>query len=69
MATKTRGRSKSTRVRIRESRPPGAGRGKGLQFPAEAAMHRAAKRAREVARQFGTPIYYMKDGKIVAEKP
>lgn len=38
-------------------------------FPAEAAMRRAAKRARAVARKFGTPIWIMKDGKIVAVKP
>lgn len=30
---------------------------------------RAAKRAREVARMHGTPIYVMKDGKVVAVKP
>lgn len=42
---------------------------KSIPFSAEAAMRRAAKRAREVARQFGTPIYYMKDGKIIEEKP
>lgn len=44
-------------------------RGKGLRFPAEAAMRRAAERARDVARQFGTPVYYMKDGRIIEEKP
>lgn len=38
-------------------------------FPAGPAMRRAAKRAREIARRFGTPIYYIKDGRIVAEKP
>lgn len=38
-------------------------------FPAGPAMRRAAKRAREIARRYGTPIYYMKDGRIVAEKP
>ena len=42
---------------------------KSIPFSAEAAMRRAAKRAREVARKFGTPIYYMKNGKIVAENP
>jgi hypothetical protein len=39
-----------------------------IPYPAEAAMLRAAKRAREVARQFGTPIYFIRNGKIVAEK-
>ena len=32
-------------------------------------LRRAAKEARKVARQHGTPVYVMKDGKIVAEKP
>lgn len=40
-----------------------------IPFPAEAAMRRAAVRAREVARRFGTPIWVMRNGKIVAEKP
>lgn len=33
------------------------------------ALRRAARRAREVARMHGTPIYVMKDGKVVALKP
>jgi hypothetical protein len=33
------------------------------------ALRRAARRAREVARMHGTPIYVLKDGKIVAIKP
>lgn len=33
------------------------------------ALRRAARQARKVARMYGTPIYVMKDGKIVAEKP
>ena len=45
------------------------GKTRKLRFPAEAAMLRAAKRAREEARRFGTPIYVMKGGKIVALKP
>ena len=32
-------------------------------------LRRAAKEARKVARRHGTPVYVMKDGKIVAEKP
>lgn len=47
----------------------GAVRKQALRYPAEAAMRRAAWRAREVARRFGTPIYVLRDGKIVAEKP
>jgi hypothetical protein len=33
------------------------------------ALRRSARRAREIARMYGTPIYVMKDGKIVALKP
>jgi hypothetical protein len=35
----------------------------------ERALRRAARAARKVARQHGTPIYIWRDGKIVAEKP
>ena len=33
------------------------------------ALRRAGKVARKTARMHGTPIYYCRDGKIVAEKP
>jgi hypothetical protein len=33
------------------------------------ALRRAARRARETARKHGTPIYVMKNGKVVAIKP
>lgn len=33
------------------------------------ALRRAAKVARKTARAHGTPIYIVKNGKIVAEKP
>jgi hypothetical protein len=33
------------------------------------ALRRSAKRARQIARAYGTPVYVWKDGKIVAEKP
>jgi hypothetical protein len=33
------------------------------------ALRRAARRARETARRYGTPIDVMKDGKVVAVKP
>ena len=33
------------------------------------ALQRSARRAREVARMHGTPIYVLKNGKIVALKP
>jgi len=32
-------------------------------------MRRAAKTARKVARMHGTPVYFWKNGKVVAEKP
>ena len=34
-----------------------------------AALKRATKRARETARMHGTKLYFLRDGKIVAEKP
>ena len=33
------------------------------------ALRRAARRAREVARMHGTPVYVVKNGKVVAIKP
>jgi hypothetical protein len=33
------------------------------------ALRRAAKVARKTARMHGTPIYIVKNGKVVAEKP
>ena len=33
------------------------------------ALRRAGRRARETARKYGTPIYVMKDGKVVAIRP
>lgn len=32
-------------------------------------LRRSAKEARRIARIHGTPVYVMKNGKIVAEKP
>ena len=32
-------------------------------------LRRAAKQARKTAKMHGTPIYVMKDGKVVALKP
>jgi hypothetical protein len=52
-----------------KSRKRSASRKQEIPFPAGPAMRRAAKRAREVARRFGTPIYVMRDGKVVALKP
>ena len=33
------------------------------------AMPRAARRARAVARMYGTPIYVWENGKVVAKRP
>jgi hypothetical protein len=33
------------------------------------ALRRAAKNARKAAREHGTPLYFWRDGKVVAEKP
>ncbi len=33
------------------------------------ALRRASKVARKTARMHGTPIYFWKNGKVVAEKP
>ena len=33
------------------------------------ALRRAARRARETARMYGTPIYISRNGKVVAIKP
>ena len=33
------------------------------------ALRRAGRRARAVARMHGTPVYVLKNGKVVAEKP
>jgi hypothetical protein len=35
----------------------------------ERALKRAKKRAYETARQYNTPVYIWKDGKVVAIKP
>jgi hypothetical protein len=32
-------------------------------------LRRAAKEARKIARMYGTPIYVLRNGKVVAEKP
>ncbi len=37
--------------------------------PAGRALRRAARVARKIARAHGTPVYYWRDGKVVAEKP
>jgi hypothetical protein len=43
--------------------------GKEFSLQVGRALRRAAKVARKTARMYGTPIYIMRDGKIVAEKP
>jgi hypothetical protein len=43
--------------------------GKEFALQVGRALRRAAKVARKTARMYGTPIYILRDGKIVAEKP
>jgi hypothetical protein len=43
--------------------------GEKFGIPALAALKRAAKRARATAKMHGTKLYFLRDGKIVAEKP
>ena len=33
------------------------------------ALHRAGLAARKTARMYGTPVYILRNGKVVAEKP
>lgn len=40
-----------------------------LSKSADKALTRASRRAREIARQYGTPIYVSRNGKVVALKP
>jgi hypothetical protein len=42
---------------------------KGFAARVEPALRRAAKAARKTARMYGTPVYFWKDGRVVAEKP
>ena len=42
---------------------------KTVMVPAGPALRRAALAARKTARMHGTPIYFWRDGKVVAEKP
>jgi hypothetical protein len=44
-------------------------RSKTVMAPAGPALRRAALAARKLARMHGTPIYILRDGKVVAEKP
>jgi hypothetical protein len=37
--------------------------------PAGRALRRSARVARKTARAHGTPVYFWRDGKVVAEKP
>ncbi|MEX1111033.1 MAG: hypothetical protein WEB31_04460 [Chthoniobacterales bacterium] len=40
-----------------------------LSRAASAALQRAGKQARRTAKAYGTPLYVVREGKIVAEKP
>ena len=45
------------------------GRSKDFADGVVRALRCAANDARRVARMYGTPVYFWKNGKIVAEKP
>ena len=47
------------KAKRKESFAAGVGRG----------LRRSAKTARKIARMHGTPVYFWKNGKVVAEKP
>jgi len=42
---------------------------RGFAASVQPALIRAAKTGRKTARMYGTPLYYWKDGRVVAEKP
>ncbi len=42
---------------------------RGFAARVEPALKRAAKVARKTAKMYGTPLYFWKDGKVVAQKP
>ena len=42
---------------------------KSFAASVEPALKRAAKVARKTAKMYGTPLYFWKNGKVVAEKP
>lgn len=44
-------------------------RDKELSEAVAKAFRAAARQARKTARMYGTPIYILKDGKVVAKKP
>jgi hypothetical protein len=46
-----------------------AGRPKDFAAGVGRALRRAAKDVRKIARMYGTPVYVLKNGKVVAEKP
>jgi len=50
-------------ARTKVSRPPSFATGVGR------ALRRAAKDARKTARMYGTPLYVLENGKVVAKKP
>ncbi len=42
---------------------------RGFAASVEPALKRAAKVARKTARMYGTPLYFWKHGRVVAQKP
>lgn len=50
-------------------RKASAKRDDSLAAMALRALRKSARQARVDARRFGTPVYFVRDGKIVAERP
>ncbi len=54
---------------MKATTPVKAGRPEDFATGVGRALRRAAKDARKIARMYGTPIYVLRNGKVVAEKP
>lgn len=55
--------AKKRKLKARSRKPESFATGVGR------ALRRAAKEARKIARMYGTPIYVLENGKVVAKKP
>ena len=67
-------RRKTTKARVTSkaltvAQQPGTVEPNDFSLAVARSLRRAGKEARGVARMHGTPIYVLKNGKIVAEKP
>ena len=60
---------KTTSKRLRTKPPDRVKRAESFAAGVERGMQMAARSARKIARMYGTPIYILERGKIVAKKP